>query len=368
MPTPEGKEFWVIPAMVQGGLPSGSDDLEEAKKRGYHLHFGDSAPTENTRDGLPVLWVQGKPQDLIPVIPQIPAFHLGHRKVAIPDNQPGVQYYLNGQAVEPGIHSVPGEGFTIFRVKAEPKPGYTTTGKYEWIRTISSPEGRELWVSDKAALRPAGQELNPPVPGTTSGDDNHRYGHFKPRQGEPLNNGFGGYGTAHFYQLGVGWAKLARETEWVHSSWKISDHNTYMEQHLDSMTVLLPHTRNLTVEFDFIPSRTKENQEAITWVGATQDMYGFEFGFRILGKNVPGEPREGRIIPKESREGTWKVEIVNDIFTLTAPNGWSITQDHSEKNGKEGRGGTGLFGIRLNTNEMSGFRVYKRRDEGVNNA
>ena len=192
------------------------------------------------------MWVQGVPQDLIPVVPQIPAFNLAHRKVAIPDNQVGVQYYLNGDKVEPGIHVVPGEGFTHFRVRAEAKPGYVTTGKYEWIRTISSVQGRELWVSEKPSLRPAGQELTPPIEGST-GTDSKGFGAGAKRAGVQMNNGFGGYGTATFYQLGAGWTKYRHETEYTHASWIASDHGTLKEQHTESITLFYPLTRMIIV-------------------------------------------------------------------------------------------------------------------------
>lgn len=32
-----------------------TSEQDEAKKRGYHLHYGDQPPTSPTKDGLPVL-------------------------------------------------------------------------------------------------------------------------------------------------------------------------------------------------------------------------------------------------------------------------------------------------------------------------
>lgn len=340
---------------------------DEAKKRGYYLHYGDTAPQEPTVDGLPVVWVQGVPQDLIPVVPQIPAFNLAHRKVAIPDNQVGVQYYLNGKAVDPGIHTVPGEGFTHFRVSAEPKAGYITTGKYEWIRAIASVQGRELWVSEKPSLRPAGQELNPPVEGST-GTDSKGFGAGAKRAGVQMNNGFGGYGTATFYQLGAGWTKAGNETEWKHASWIVSDHGTLVEQHPSAITLLYPFTRNLTIEFDLVPAPENLRKNVLFWIGHldSRKMYMADIGMYLVSLSGKDGTKETREVPFKDRAGTWKLEFVNDIYTITAPNGWSATQDFSHVDGELSQG---LIGMRLDTkNECAGLRIYKRRDEGVNNA
>lgn len=137
-----------------------------------------------------------------------------------------------------------------------------TTGKYEWPFTIgeavpATPEN--LWVSDKASLRSAGTEINPPAPGTSSANDNGKYGHYKLRPGEKLNNAFGGYGTATWTQLGSGWAVNNRVTPPVHyrSSWKVNDKGQYEEQFADTITWIFPHTRNFTLEIDFVESSTR---------------------------------------------------------------------------------------------------------------
>ena len=57
-----------------------SSEQDEAKKRGYHLHYGDTAPTSPTKDGLPVLWVQGKPTEDVLVVPMRPAVNLSRRE------------------------------------------------------------------------------------------------------------------------------------------------------------------------------------------------------------------------------------------------------------------------------------------------
>lgn len=364
----KAKLQWVIEAEPGETAPPMSE-AEAAKARGYHIVMSDLAP-EPTKDGLPTIWVQGNPQDAIPVIPTRPAFHPATRTVIIPEVA-GVQYWLDGNKVQPGPVKVPGEGFTKYTVSATALDGYVATGKYEWIQVIGSIEGRELWVSDDPSLRPAGQELTPPAPGTSSVDDNGKYGHYKPRQGEKMNNAFGGYGEAHFYQLGAGWARGRNETASTRASWKISDHGTYIEQHRDTITMVFPQTRNLSFEFDFVPSKSDPRQAAQFWIGAIGGLYMTDAGYMLVGRTKDGA-KDVLAIPENERAGTWRVDIVDDVYTVTTPRteqypqGRKAVQDWSEFNGKDGTGATGLIGFRLNTAECKGIRIYKRKDEGVN--
>lgn len=363
----KAKLQWVIEAEPGETAPPMSE-VEAAKVRGYHIVMSDSAP-EPTKDGLPVVWVKGAAQDPIPTIPQRPIFNLAKRKVAIPEQQ-GVRYLLNGVEVGAGVHTVPGEGYTHFTVAAEAKSGYVLPGKYEWLRTIgeavpATPEN--LWVSEDPSLRAAGQELNPPVPGTSTGDESAKYGWFKPRWGEMMNNGFGGYGTAKFCQLGVGWTKLRHETTWTHASWKVSDHGTLMEQNQESMTIIFPQTRNLTIEFDFVPSKTRADIATAFWIGALQGTYMADVGFKNKGL-TKDNLEETHTVPRDKRSGTWRIEIANDVYTVTSPDGVQRTQDHSWANGVAGKAVTGMLGIRLNFNECAGIRIYKRKGEGTDHA
>lgn len=355
-----------------------TSEQEEAKKRGYHLHYGDQPPATPTKDGLPVLWVQGKPTEDVLVVPMRPAVNLNRREVIVKP-QTGVQYTLNGKDIAPGTHTVPGTGYTYFKVGAYATDGYTTTGKYEWPFTIgeavpATPEN--LWVSDKAALRSPGTEINPPAPGTSSANDNAKYGHYKLRTGEKLNNGFGGYGTAQWTQLGAGWVVNNRVTPPVHyrSSWKVNDKGQYEEQFADTTTWIFPHTRNFTLEIDFVESSTRPDQTMQMWIGAYTGLYMAEIGKEIIERNAQGDKLDHYTVPRGERTGTWKLALYNDIYTITTPptkqfpQGRSMTQDFSKFNGVTGNNAVGGIGLRLNWNNITGLRVYKRKGEGRDNA
>lgn len=101
--------FWLVEAKPGETAPSLSGD--STAERGYRVVYSDKEP-EPAKDGLPTIWVQGKPQDAIPVIPTRPAFHPATRTVIIPEVA-GVQYWLDGKEVQPGPVKVPGEAFTI---------------------------------------------------------------------------------------------------------------------------------------------------------------------------------------------------------------------------------------------------------------
>ena len=161
--------------------------------------------------------------------------------------------------------------------------------------------------------------------------------------------------------------KYRHETEYTHASWIASDHGTLKEQHTESITLFYPHTRNLTIEFDLVPAPENLNKLVLFWIGHLDNrkMYMADIGRYLVSLSGKDGTKEAREVPFKDRTGKWTLEFVNDIYTITAPNGWSATQDFSHIDGELAQG---LIGIRLDKNECAGFRIYKRRDEGVNNA
>lgn len=135
--------------------------------------------------------------------------------------------------------------------------------------------------------------------------------------------------------------------------------------------MFFPQTRNLSFEFDFVPSKTDSRQAAQFWIGALTGLYMADAGYQLVGVTKDGV-KDVLTIPEAERVGTWRIDIVDDVYTVTTPRtaehpqGRKAVQDWSKFNGQAGKNVTGMIGFRLNTAECKGIRIYKRRDEGVN--
>ena len=154
----------------------------------------------------------------------------------------------------------------------------------------------------------------------------------------------------------------------------MNDKGQYEEQFADTTTWIFPHTRNFTLEIDFVESTVRPDQTLQMWIGAYSGLYMAEIGKEIIERNAQGDKLDHYIVPRGERTGTWKLALYNDIYTITTPptkqfpQGRSMTQDFSKFNGVTGNNAVGGIGLRLNWNNITGLRLYKRKGEGLDNA
>lgn len=105
----------------------------QAKAQGFWAIMSDTAPTETTMYGVPVLWIDTSiVRDKNAYPPKAPTFSIANSNYIIPSDE-GVTYQVNGETKSAGTYQVtPPVKIDIVSVA---KTGYTLAGTTSWSKT-----------------------------------------------------------------------------------------------------------------------------------------------------------------------------------------------------------------------------------------
>ena len=341
---------------------------QQAKAQGYWQVISPEPPTETTMFGVPVVWVKGGSiQAPTPVYPLTPSVDHARRIITIPD-QVGVKFTIDGVDAAPGDHTVPGTDRRNVKIEALPaSERYVMSSNFVWPRTFGDITDRPLVASVSFAGRAAGEELVPVRPES----EWKTYGDFKDRDGELWNNALGGSREVRWRQSGPGIDRVGdnvfRRPWTTTSSGTITDARGKGWQE-DAMLFDVGAT-NISLEFD---------------VAAVSAETGFilEFGVPKGVQNAQGTPANINFSPTSSRindkakggtwgpdtiagapAGTWRVDFLDGVATITSPQGIRAVQDSSPIPSDKYGHWVKFYAVKAGAVEISAFRVYHNVNE-----
>lgn len=341
---------------------------QQAKAQGYWQVVSDEPPAETHMFGVPVVWVKGgSVQAPIPVYPLTPSVDYGRRIITIP-KQVGVKFTIDGVDAAPGDHIVPGTDLRTVRVEALPASArYVMPSNFIWPRTFGDVTNRPLVASVSFTGRAAGEELVPVRPES----EWKTYGDFKDRDGDLWNNSLGGTREVRWRQNGPGIDKVGEKV--FFRPWTTTDRGTITDARgkggQEDATLFDVGATNVSLEID---------------IAAVNAETGFtlEFGVPKGAQNAAGTPANINFSPASSRindkakggawgpniiagapAGTWRVDFLDGVATITSPQGIRAVQDSSPvPPGKYGHW-VKFYAAKAGAVEISAFRVYHNINE-----
>lgn len=343
---------------------------QQAKAQGYWQVVSDEPPTETEMFGVPVVWVKGGSiQAPNPVYPMTPSVDYARRVITIP-NQVGVRFTIDGVDAAPGDHTVPGTALRTVSIEAHAaSTRYVMPSAFLWPRTFGDITDRPLVASVSFTGRAAGEELVPVRPES----EWDAYGNYKDRDGELWDNSLGGNRVVRWRQSGPGIDRFPNNTTVYRRPWTTTGHGTITDargkgSQEDAMLFDVGAT-NVSLEFD---------------VAAVNAETGFvlEFGVPRGVQNQPGTPVNINFAPASSRindkaeggtwgpniiagapTGTWRVDFLDGVATITSPQGIRAIQDSSPLQPAKYGHWVKFYAVKAGALEISAFRVYHNINE-----
>lgn len=317
-----------VPAKVEMPI----SDAALAKALGVAFHVGAEPPTEETKNGVPVVWLRSTSFTTPTwVAPYRPAPNFGRRTITIPE-QAGLSWKVDGAAVQPGVFSVPNNNHQNVTVTAEALPGFQLARPAKWVFTFGTITDRVLVASDVFAGR-NGEFLVPQIEESKRAE----FSKWAIRYGSVWNNAAGGTATIRWNQNGTGVENVGGVDKL--NGWRIDKTGAAVgigSGNLEDALVFNPGTPNISLEFEV--SEVLEDAIMTTMFGQSRELKNSEDGTEcniFFSKNGTSSMQEKNGATAVSNlnagnpVGVWRIDFLDGVITITSPSGVRATQDNS---------------------------------------
>ena len=349
---------------VREMIPAGAGGWSaerQAKAQGYWVEHSTEPPAEDTKYGVPVLWLrEGKFTEPTPVKPYRPRPNYRLRTITIPV-QAGLAWKIDGEPASPGEHVVPGDNFIAVSVTAEATENFKLAAPGSWSFQFGSIKGRELVASDVFAGR-AGEILIPPVPeANRAGVKTH-----DPRFGARWNNAAGGTAVVQWNQHGIGEHTIDGVVK--PDGWVVGEDGAAVNvgiRNLEASLVFNPGTPNISLEFEvsevavstpitFHIGQPEARMNSVSKVAPSWRMN------KDGTSTIQERTQDGVVstINAGSPIGVWRLDCLDGRVVITAPSGERAVQDFSPLATSEYGAFSKLFIWESNSVKIKNFKLY----------
>ena len=349
--------------LIPAGGADGWTAERQAKAQGFWVEHSEEPPTEATKYGVPVVWAAQRALGAqIPVHPFTPSVNLARRIITIPQ-QVGASYFIDGNKVQPGDFTVPGNDARSVTIEAKAASEmYVLPSVFRWQRQFGTLSNRVIWASDTFAGR-AGEKLYPILPV----EDRPNHAWYEVRDGAQWNNKAGGTGAVRWSAFGPG-AKNINGVD-TPNRWVVleSGASAVVDAGEELAMTFNSGTPNISLEVDI--SEVRKNACLELWfgnkTGALNDKSGTVAGTNVrtdgtssMRDELPGVPWLRNTNGGPSI-GTWRFDFLDGLIVITSPSGVQVVHDRSPLSPTKYGAYSRIRFTEPDSASISAIRIYK---------
>lgn len=347
--------------LIPAGGADGWTAERQAKAQGFWVEHSTEPPAEETKFGVPVVWLrEGTFTEPTPIKPYRPHPNYRRRTITIPV-QAGLSWKIDGEPVSPGEHVVPGDNFTAVAVTAEATGNFKLASPGSWLFQFGSIKGRVLVASDVFAGR-AGEILVPPV------TESERVGRhpYAIRLGARWNNAAGGTAEVQWNQHGIG--EHIVDGVKKPDGWEVGADGAAVNtgiKNLEAALVFNTGTPNVSLEIEVsevaksTPFTLVFGQKRQLLNDSSKVAPSVQMGADGTS-NIQERTQDGVVstINAGSPIGVWRFDVLDGRVVVTAPSGERAVQDFSPVALSEYGAYSKLFIGESNAVKIKSFKLY----------